>query len=153
MFTKLSEPSASGGNHDESEPDPKPAKNPIKRGRTQQKKLAKTQVIHTMDVATTEARGLKCLDGQCEEFPLITVVPSKLVIETHKRQKYFEWDPETGTHKIVTADGPMKLKEGSRYSIDFAVEVGLSKYRYHLPLDRQRHLLGEQGLAVSFQVL
>jgi transposase len=47
----------------------------------------------------------------------------------------------------------MKLKEGSRYSIDFAVEVGLSKYRYHLPLDRQRHLLGEQGLAVSFQVL
>ena len=153
LFTQLSDTSVLGDNDDESEPDPKPAENPIKRGRTQQKKLAKTQVIHTMDAATTEARGLKCWDGQFEESTLITVVPSKLVIETHKRQKYFEWDPETGTHKIVTADGPLKLKEGSRYSIDFAVEVGMGKYKYHLPLDRQRHLLGEQGLAVSSQVL
>jgi hypothetical protein len=43
-----------------------------------------------MDAATTEARGLKCWDGPFEESSLITVVPSKLVIETHKRQKYFE---------------------------------------------------------------
>ncbi len=77
--------------------------------------MAKTQVIHAIDAANTEVRGLKCWDGQFEESTSITVVPSQLVIETHKRQKYFERDPATGTHKIVITDGPLKLKGDRRH--------------------------------------
>lgn len=131
----------------------KPEKKPVKRGRTPQPKLAEQDVIHSLSKEEIEERQLKTFDHQFEESSLITVIPSRLVIERHKRQKYFQWDPETGAHKIITAPGPLKLKEASRYSLEFAVEVGLSKYRYHLPLDRQVHLLGEQGLSVSSQVL
>jgi hypothetical protein len=151
LFTQIAAAAGDEASSDHPKPDqPKPK---IKRGRTPQPKLAERCVMHTIDAASIEARGLKAFDGQFEESTLITVVPSKLVIEKHQRQKYFEWDPENGTHKIVTADGPLKLKEASRYSIEFAVEVGLGKYRYHLPLDRQVHLLSEQGLNVSAQVL
>ena len=151
LFAQLS--AAINNDADTKTPPPKPPKPPVKRGRTPQPKLATREVVHTVADEAAQARGLKPFDGQFEESTLITVVPSRLVIETHRRQKYFQWDPETATHKIVAADGPLKLKEASRYSIEFGVEVGLSKYRYHLPLDRQVHLLGEQGLNVSAQVL
>jgi hypothetical protein len=153
LFTQLSAAKGENPEAGKASPESKEPKPPIKRGRTPQPQLAQREVPHTIDQATIEARGLKPFEGQFEESTLITVVPSRLVIETHRRQKYFEWDPETGTHKIIAADGPLKLKEASRYSIEFAVEVGLGKYKYHLPLDRQVHLLSEQGLKVSSQVL
>jgi hypothetical protein len=41
------------------------------------------------------------------------------------------------SHRIQTAPGPMKLFEGARYSVGFAVEVGSDKYDEHMPLERQ----------------
>jgi transposase len=122
-------------------------------GRTPQAGLPVRDVYHTHDAGDLQAHGLAAWDGQHETSELITVVPSSIVLERHHRQKYLKTDEATGEKSIVTAPGPVKLKEGSRYSIEFAVEVGLAKYHWHLPLDRQRKMMEGHGLDVSTQTL
>jgi transposase len=54
---------------------------------------------------------------------------------------------------IVTAPGPLKLKDGGRYSPEFGVEVGVGKFQWHLPLDRQVRIMKAHGLVATSQVL
>ena len=68
------------------------------------------------------------------------------------RQKYFGLD-ECGNRTIVTAPGPLKLMEKSRYAIDFSIQSGLDKYDSHLPLTRQVKRFKELGLDVKEQAL
>ena len=56
-------------------------------------------------------------------------------------------------NEASTADGPIKLRPGSRYSVDFAVEVAVSKYLDHLPLERQARIMRREGLAVQSSTL
>lgn len=132
--------------------EPKPRRQRERFGRTPQA-LPVKDVFHTHAEDDVGAHGLRPMDGQYETSELVTVVPSQIVLERHHRQKYTTTDEATGDRAIVTAPGPVKLKDGSRYSLEFGVEVGLAKYQWHLPLDRQRKMMAGHGLDVSTQVL
>jgi transposase len=131
-------------------PEKKPKKHP---GRTKQTGLVEQDINHFFEKQDCEKYGLVPWKDQFEVSQMITVIPSRIVLQNHKRQKYFRWNPETGNHDIITAPGPLKLKEASRYSLELATEFGLAKYQWHLPLDRQVHMLSEQGLDISAQTL
>jgi transposase len=127
-----------------------------KFGRTDQPELPRVEVIHELPEAEVEAQNLKKMEGQFEVSELINVTPAKFVVEEHKRQKYVPVEPEKAELEapvIVTAPGPLKLKDGCRYSIEFGVETGVSKYQWHLPLDRQVRMMESCGLACTSQVL
>ncbi|MBC7794961.1 MAG: transposase, partial [Clostridia bacterium] len=87
--------------------------------------------------------------GQTEDSEEIDVVERQFVVVKHHRQKY-----RCGCGNCIeTALGPTKLKEGSRYSIGFAVEVAIAKYCDHLPLERQVRIMRREGLHVDSQTL
>ena len=57
-----------------------------------------------------------------------------------------------------TAPGPLRLAarpdvRGQRYSPEFAVEVAISKYCDHLPLERQARVMRREGLDIASQTL
>jgi transposase len=92
--------------------------------------------------------------GQTEDAEEITVVERRFVLVTHKRQKY-----RCACNGCVdTAPGPLRLAgrpdvRGQRYSPEFAVEVAISKYCDHLPLERQTRVMRREGLEVESQTL
>lgn len=89
------------------------------------------------------------MKGQTEDSEEITVVERKFLLQTHHKQKY----RCSCNAAILTAPGPQKLVPGGRYSLEFAVEIALQKYSFHMPLERQaRRMLGE-GLRITRQTL
>ena len=54
---------------------------------------------------------------------------------------------------METALGGEKLISGGRYSVEFAVDVAISKYADHLPLHRQQGIMARQGLQIEKQTL
>ena len=88
-------------------------------------------------------------EGQTEDSEEITVVERHFVVRKHRRKKY------RCKHGCapVTAPGPLKLVEGGRYSVDFAVYVAIAKYLYHLPLERQVRMYLANSLYVDSQTL
>jgi transposase len=131
----------------------KPRRRRQEFGRTRQLGLAIQDVHDKYADEDIAKHGLKEWAGQYETSELITVVPSRIILQRHHRHKYFRTDPATGLVDIITAPGPVKLKEKSRYSLELAVETGLSKYMWHLPLDRQVRMMSSHGLEVTSQVL
>jgi transposase len=89
------------------------------------------------------------MKGQYEEAEEITVIERQFVRVKHQRKKY----RCSCNACIVTAPAPAKLVEGGRYSIEFAVEVGASKYLDHSPLERQCRTMAREGLDVDSQTL
>lgn len=87
--------------------------------------------------------------GQFEASERIQVIPARFVLEKHLRQKY----RCACGGCIKTAPGPLRLKEGGRYSPEFGVEVGISKYEHHLPLERQVKMMAQAGLNADSQTL
>ncbi len=123
-------------------------------GRKAQPQLPRVDVLHTIKDEDVKRAGLKVWEGQYETSELISVIPTKIVVEVHKRQKYLATqDRDPTLPPIVTAPGPLKTKEGSRYSLEFDIEVALAKYQWHLPLDRQVRMLAVEGLEVQSQTL
>jgi hypothetical protein len=104
-------------------------------GRRPQPELPVQEVVLTLSEEEQKKEGLRPMKDQFEQSELIDMTPCRFVLKKIKRQKYASEDPTDP--RIVTAPGPVKLKEGSRYSLPFSVEVGLNKYQMHLPLDRQ----------------
>jgi transposase len=86
---------------------------------------------------------------QTEDSEEITVVQRQFVRVLHKRQKY----RCRCNAAIATAPGPLKLIPGGRYSLEFAVEVAVQKYAYHLPLERLCKMMRHEGLLVDSQTL
>ena len=89
------------------------------------------------------------MGDQCEESEEITVVQRRFVVVKQRRQKY----RCRCNASVVTAPGPLKLQEGARYSVEFAVEVAAAKYMDHLPLERQVRIMRREGLEVDSQTL
>lgn len=87
--------------------------------------------------------------GQFEESEEITVVERQFVLVQHRRKKY----RCSCNGCVETALGPAKLKAGSRYSPEFAVEVVVSKYLDHIPLERQVRIMAREGLRIDSQTL
>lgn len=89
------------------------------------------------------------MKGQFEESEEITSIEREFVIKKIKRQKY----RCSCNACIETALGPPKLFEGARYSVDFAIDVAVSKYLDHLPLERQARMMEREGLDITSQTL
>lgn len=89
------------------------------------------------------------MKGQFEESEEITVIERHFVRRQIKRQKY----RCRCNACVMTAPGPLKLKPGCRYSIEFAVTVAADKYLDHLPLERQVRIMNREGLRIDSQTL
>jgi len=87
--------------------------------------------------------------GHFEDSEEITVVERQFVVVKHRRKKY----RCRCNGCVLTAPAPPKLKAGSRYSVEFAVEVAASKYLDHMPLERQVRVMGREGLVIDSQTL
>lgn len=128
-----------------------------KFGRREQPLLPTVEILHELSDEEMKAQGLKIWEGQFEESELINVVPTKIVRELHKRQKYLTTDQrDPNSSPIVTApvtNGPIKIHPNDLYSLEFDIEVALAKYLWHLPLDRQVRMMGAQGLLIDSQTL
>lgn len=93
--------------------------------------------------------ALKEMGQQVEESEEITVVERSFQLVRHRRQKY----RCRCNGNVVTAPGPSRLIPGGRYSPEFAVEVAISKYLDHAPLERQVRIMAREGLTVTSQTL
>jgi len=133
---------------------PAPPKPPKKgHGPKAQPSLPVEPVVHKLDeadqVCTSCGEKLAEWEGQFEVSEEIDVVPRRFIIKKHMRQKY---RCRCGGC-IETAPGPVKLFEGARYSIDFAIDVAATKYHQHNPLERQVRTMHWEGLVVESQTL
>jgi transposase len=126
------------------------------------KDLATEEIIHELNVENLQTlAGAKALGptaladweaiaGFYETHQEITVIERKYTKVLHKRQKYRHKDDAS---LLLTAPGPEKILPGCTYSLDFALAVVTDKYAWHLPLERQRKRMHEQGLEVSVKTL
>ena len=109
--------------------------------------------MHRLDDAdrtcTSCGGALEEWQGQTEDSEEIDVLARTFVLLKHKRQKY----RCACGGCVETASGPEKLFPGARYSIDFAVDVAISKYLDHMPLERQVRSMKRDGLEVESQTL
>jgi transposase len=101
------------------------------------------------------AEAWKKLNGVTEDVTEITVVERVYKKVIHKKQKYKLKDEYNDSDKdvIITARGPVKVKPGMEYSLDFALSVVSDKYEYHQPLERQRRKMEEAGLNIDTKTL
>ncbi len=122
-------------------------------GPTKQVQLPVIDTVHVLEdkEPSCPACGLplETMAGQYEDSEEITVVERRFVVTRHRRQKY---RCRCNGH-VATAPGPVKLQEGGRYSVDFAIEVAAAKYLDHAPLERQVRIMRREGLLVTSQTL
>ena len=122
-------------------------------GPREQPKLPTLEVLHELDEADRicPACGgdLQPWQDGFEDSEEIDVIERRFVIKKHRRQKY-----RCGCNGCIeTASGPLKLCDGARYSVDFAIEVAVAKYVDHQPLERQVRTMSREGLEVESQTL
>lgn len=126
-------------------------------GRRPQPALPTVDILHELPDEEVKKQGLEKWEGQFEESELINVVPTRIVRELHKRQKYRATPARNpDLCAIVTAKftgEPRKIHPGDRYSLEFDIEVALAKYLWHLPLDRQVRMMAADGLTIDSQTL
>lgn len=122
-------------------------------GPTAQPELPTLEQVH--ELPETERACPSCggdlvpMGEQYEESEEVSVVERRFVVVRHRRRKY----RCRCNGAVVTAPAPPKLVPGGRYAPEFAVEVAISKYLDHLPLERQARIMERQGLAVTSQTL
>jgi transposase len=126
----------------------------VGHGPKAQPKLPVVELRHELDepdqVCTVCGNALEPLGEQTEDSEEISVVQRRFVLLKNKKVKY-----RCGCCLAVveTAPGPQKLIPGGRYCLEFAVEIALQKYAYHLPLERQVRMMWNEGLMVDSQTL
>jgi transposase len=122
-------------------------------GPTPQPALPRMEEVYELEEADRrcpECGGeLQEMIGQFEESEEVDVLERSFRIVVRKGKKY---RCRCGEH-VETAPGPPKLIPGGRYSIEFAIEVALGKYAYHLPLARQVKQMRREGLEITSQTL
>jgi len=122
-------------------------------GPREQPELPIVEEIHKLDVpdqTCPQCGGqLQEWAGQFEESFETDVLERRFIRRKHKRQKY-----RCACQSCVeTAPGPAKLTKGGQYSVELAVQVAVSKYLDHLPLERQARIMQRQGLIIDSQTL
>ena len=138
-------------NNGESQDNPK--KKQRGHGPRTQPRLPIIDVLHPFDDADLICPGCgeptRRMDGHEAISYEVDIVPARLVLKRHIQQK-------AACNKgctLETADGPLKLIPGGRYSPDFALDVAAARYLEHLPLERLRRRYDRMGLAVTVQTL
>ena len=93
--------------------------------------------------------------GLTEDTVEITITERTYRKVIHRQAKYRLKDEYNTSDKdvIITAPGPVKVKKGMTYSVDFALAVAVDKYEYHLPLERQRRKMESAGLTIDVKTL
>lgn len=88
------------------------------------------------------------VDGLFDTSTEITVLERsyKKIIHKRKKRKLKKEFNTSDKEIIITADGPLKLFPGSKYSIEFMAAVVSDKYVMHLPLERQTKAMNSLGL-------
>jgi len=101
------------------------------------------------------ADAWKKIEGLTEDTVEITITERTYRKVIHKQAKYRLKDEYNDSDKdvIITAPGPVKVKKGMTYSVDFALAVAVDKYEYHLPLERQRRKMEAHGLTIDVKTL
>jgi len=95
----------------------------------------------------TQGKNWQEIKGLYEKSTEITVIERTYKKVKHMRKKYlYKPSKGTGSEIIITAPGPEKILPGSSYSIDFGVAIVADKFLYHLPLERQRRQMENNGL-------
>jgi transposase len=129
---------------------------------TKTESLPEDVVTHAMSEADlkeeSKVRGLsdsnqdwKEIPGLFDESTEVTVIERQYKKIRHRRKKYRYTGSDCPEKEIiVTAPGPEKLLPGCSYSIDFAVQVVVDKFLYHLPLERQLRIMEAGGLGGVF---
>lgn len=122
-------------------------------GRREQPELVQLEEVHLADQADQVCKAcggqMSEWNGQYEESEEVDVLERRFVLKKHKRQKY-----RCGCGQCIeTAPGPVKLFDGARYSVNFAVHVAIAKYADHMPLERQVRTMQRDGLEVDSQTL
>jgi transposase len=104
---------------------------------------------------TAGKEAWKEIPGLYQESSEVTITERTYQKIVHQQVKYRLKDEynTTGKEVIITAPGPVKVRPGSQYSVDFALSVVSDKYQYHLPLERQRRKMEEAGLQVEVKTL
>lgn len=90
-----------------------------------------------------------------QESVEITVTERIYKKVTHRQAKYRLKDEynDTGKEVIITAPGPVKIKPGCQYSVDFALATVIDKYEFHMPLERQRRKMEGAGFEIDVKTL
>jgi transposase len=133
--------------------EPKKKKKRTTFGRKEQPDVPRQEVIHRFDDEDKlfdheTGEKYEKWEGQYEISEEIDIEPIKFCLRVHMRQKY-----KTKSGKIITAPGPLKLVEKSRYSIEMGIDIGISKYQHHIPLERYVKMSKQAGLDVDSQTL
>jgi transposase len=106
-------------------------------------------------VVTDPKEAWKKMEGLESQSVEITITERTYKKVVHSQAKYKLKDEynKTGKEVIITAPGPVKLKPGCQYSVDFALAVVSDKYEFHLPLERQRRKMEASGLDIDVKTL
>ena len=101
--------------------------------------------VELKDLPQCNCCGGKMKDsGMTEDSEFLTVIPKQYIIIVQMRHKY----RCSNCHgDIVTAPPPPRIKEGSSYSDEMMVDVGLTKYCDLVPIDRYSQMAGREGLS------
>ena len=96
----------------------------------------------------------ECLKGFYDESEELDIRVESYVRKRHRRFKYrLKRTKGSDSEVIVTAPAPLRIRPGSRYSIDFSLDVVMKKYLYHLPLERTIRMMELGGLKVATKTL
>ncbi len=88
--------------------------------------------------------GSKMQDsGMTEDSEYLTVIPEQFLVIRQRRHKY-RCGKCHGDMK--TAPSPPKIKEGSSYSDEMAIDVAVSKYCDLVPIERYSAIAGREGM-------
>jgi len=82
-----------------------------------------------------------------EEISREVCVEKRYYIKVIKRKKYKK--SCNCRHPIITAETPNKLIPKSKFSLSFWVDVGINKYKNHMPVERQVSDMREYGVIVK----
>lgn len=81
--------------------------------------------------------------GMTEDSEFLTVIPKQYIVVRLMRHKY----RCTGCHgDLVTAPAPPRIKEGSAYSDEMAIDVAMTKYCDLVPIERYSKMAEREGM-------
>jgi transposase len=139
------------GTNPDAEVKPKPKQKG--HGPTPQPNLERIEMLPLKladDVACPACGGeLATWEGQDEVTEEVSIIERKLAILVQRREK----KRCSCGGCIQLAPAPPKLREGGRYNVSVAIEVAVSKYLDHLPLERQCRMFAREGLQITSQTL
>ena len=100
-------------------------------------------------VCTSCGGDMEQWQGADDEVEVVDIVERTWVIRKLTLKKY---RCQCGGC-VETAEGPLKLIKGGRFTLAVAIATAVAKYMDHLPLDRQARMALRQGLRITSQTL